>query len=103
MNDHDLYLQTPLALRILYAIISWVGLIGFFYLLYKYEVWYRATFPPPEPKKITPKPVIPPPAPHPYGLTCSKCSKLANPIKGTSNRYRCDKCGNQFASDRHDC
>ena len=104
MNDfNNQYEQLPPALKFLIGIILLSFAIGSIYIFYKLDVWYRATLPPPEPKKLIPKPVIPPPAPHPYGLTCSKCSKLANPINGTSNRYRCDKCGNQFASDRHDC
>jgi hypothetical protein len=35
-----------------------------------------------------------------YALTCHKCKKLAKPIEGTSNRYRCT-CGNQFTGSRH--
>lgn len=34
-------------------------------------------------------------------LTCRRCKTLAYPISGTKNRYRCDRCGNQFAGHRH--
>lgn len=34
-------------------------------------------------------------------LTCRRCNQLASPITGTGNRYRCDKCGRQFAAARH--
>lgn len=34
-------------------------------------------------------------------LTCRRCNKLAVPIIDTSNRYRCEGCGNQFAGARH--
>jgi tRNA(Ile2) C34 agmatinyltransferase TiaS len=34
-------------------------------------------------------------------LTCRRCNQLASPIGGTGNRYRCDKCGRQFAAARH--
>ena len=33
-------------------------------------------------------------------LPCRRCKRLAEPIEGTKNRYRC-KCGNQFAAARH--
>lgn len=36
-----------------------------------------------------------------YCLTCRKCSRLAEPLPGTPNRYRCSGCGNQFAGARH--
>ena len=35
-----------------------------------------------------------------YALNCRRCRKMAYPIAGTSNRYRCP-CGNQFAGSRH--
>jgi hypothetical protein len=34
-------------------------------------------------------------------LTCRICSELAPPIPRSGNRYRCDKCGNQFAGAKH--
>jgi len=34
-------------------------------------------------------------------LTCRRCRKLAPPIPGTGNRYRCNECGNQFAGAAH--
>jgi hypothetical protein len=34
-------------------------------------------------------------------LTCPACGKLAPPIPGTANRYRCPDCGHQFAADPH--
>lgn len=33
-------------------------------------------------------------------LPCRQCRKLAEPILGTMNRYRCS-CGNQFAAAKH--
>lgn len=36
-----------------------------------------------------------------YALSCRQCRRLAPPILGTGNRYRCE-CGNQFAGARHD-
>jgi hypothetical protein len=33
-------------------------------------------------------------------LTCRKCGRMAGPISGTSNRYRCG-CGRQFSADKH--
>jgi biotin carboxyl carrier protein len=36
-----------------------------------------------------------------FSLTCRRCGKLASPIPGTVNRYRCDACGNQFAQGAH--
>jgi hypothetical protein len=33
-------------------------------------------------------------------LSCQRCGKLAAPVLGTINRYRC-RCGNQFAGDSH--
>ena len=35
-----------------------------------------------------------------YALNCRRCRKMAYPIPGTPNRYRCS-CGNQFAGPRH--
>lgn len=35
------------------------------------------------------------------GLTC-QCGKLALPIPGTSDRYRCSECANQFVGAKHD-
>ena len=35
------------------------------------------------------------------GLTCVKCGFLGMPIDETGNRYRCEKCGKQFVSDKH--
>jgi len=35
-----------------------------------------------------------------YSVRCRQCSKLADPIAETSNRYRC-ACGNQFAGAHH--
>lgn len=35
-----------------------------------------------------------------YALNCRRCKKLAYPIEGTVNRYKCS-CGNQFASAKH--
>lgn len=34
-------------------------------------------------------------------LTCDRCNSLALPIYGTTNRYRCTKCGRQFVSNSH--
>ena len=34
-------------------------------------------------------------------LSCEKCDKLAEPINGTGNRYRCEHCSNQFAGAHH--
>jgi len=34
-------------------------------------------------------------------LTCCRCGKIAPPILGTGNRYRCGECGNQFAGAAH--
>lgn len=34
-------------------------------------------------------------------LSCRKCDSLAAPIVNTGNRYRCEKCGNQFAATKH--
>jgi len=34
-------------------------------------------------------------------VTCRHCHALAHPISGTGNRYRCDRCGNQFPGARH--
>ena len=34
-------------------------------------------------------------------LSCDKCDKLAEPIEGTGNRYRCEHCSNQFAGAHH--
>jgi serine phosphatase RsbU (regulator of sigma subunit) len=34
-------------------------------------------------------------------LTCRRCGKIAPPIPGTGNRYRCGGCGNQFAGAAH--
>ena len=36
-----------------------------------------------------------------YALSCKQCRKLAPPILGTGDRYRC-VCGNQFAGAKHD-
>ena len=36
------------------------------------------------------------------GLTCARCASLALPIRWTNNRYRCEKCGRQFAGARHE-
>ena len=36
-----------------------------------------------------------------FSLTCRRCGKLAGPIGGTRNRYRCDGCGKQFAGANH--
>jgi len=36
-----------------------------------------------------------------YALSCHKCGDLADPIPGSQNRYRCSKCGRQFAGARH--
>jgi hypothetical protein len=38
-----------------------------------------------------------------FSLNCRGrgCGKLARPIPGTGNRYRCDHCGRQFAQSRH--
>jgi len=35
------------------------------------------------------------------GLECEKCGELALPIPETGDRYRCDKCGHQFAGAKH--
>ncbi len=35
-----------------------------------------------------------------FALTCRRCQTLAYPISGTKNRYRCDRCGKQFAGAR---
>ena len=35
-----------------------------------------------------------------YSLNCKQCKKLACPIAGTLNRYRCS-CGNQFVGPKH--
>ena len=35
-----------------------------------------------------------------YALNCRQCKKLAYPISGTLNRYRCS-CGNQFSGAKH--
>jgi hypothetical protein len=34
-------------------------------------------------------------------LSCIKCNSLAKPILDTTNRYKCDHCGTQFAGDKH--
>ena len=34
-------------------------------------------------------------------LTCRRCEALSPPIPKTQNRYRCEKCGHQFAAARH--
>jgi hypothetical protein len=34
-------------------------------------------------------------------LSCGACGKLAEPIHGTGNRYRCNSCSNQFAGQAH--
>lgn len=34
-------------------------------------------------------------------LTCLKCRSLSPPIPKSFNRYRCTKCGNQFAAAQH--
>ena len=36
-------------------------------------------------------------------LTCKFCKKMAWPIDGTGNRYRCGGCGRQFAGAPHGC
>lgn len=36
-----------------------------------------------------------------FSLTCNRCGKLAEPITGSGNRYRCSACGNQFAHSWH--
>ena len=38
-----------------------------------------------------------------FSLNCEDCGALAAPIPSTNNRYRCDKCGRQFASSPHPC
>lgn len=34
-------------------------------------------------------------------ITCPRCDQLAEPIDGTSNRYRCPSCGFQNAGPAH--
>jgi len=34
-------------------------------------------------------------------LSCGSCGKLAAPINGTGNRYRCNSCSNQFVGPVH--
>ena len=36
-----------------------------------------------------------------FSLNCEECGALAAPIPSTNNRYRCKKCGRQFASSPH--
>ena len=36
-----------------------------------------------------------------FSLNCEDCGALAAPIPSTNNRYRCNKCGRQFASSPH--
>jgi hypothetical protein len=34
-------------------------------------------------------------------LSCPNCGKLAPPIEDTTDRYRCEECGHQFAGAPH--
>jgi hypothetical protein len=35
-------------------------------------------------------------------ITCQQCRKLASPIEGTPDRYRCKACGSQFVGPAHE-
>jgi hypothetical protein len=37
-----------------------------------------------------------------FVLTCTRCSRLAQPVPGTGSHYHCESCGNRFVGGQHD-